>query len=319
MKNILNLLGICILIFVSCTENKKEKEIRQIPVNMDVTRFDSLFFQTPVNQLPTLAKQFPYLFPPEVSDTTWTSKRTDELQLELYDEVSKTFGDFSEQKKDLKSIFQHITYYFPKFSAPKILTLTSDVDYHSRVIYADTLVVIGLDNYLGANHKFYEGIAEYIRFSFDKKYLSTDVALAISEVMIPRERNLTFLDAMIYEGKRLYLAQKFLPNTSEVILLKYPREKYDWAMANESEIWRYFIQNQLLYNTDKKTLDRFINLAPFSKFYMEHDSESPGAIGRFIGLHIVNSFMKKHPDNLEKLLRIKSEELFIQANYKPSK
>lgn len=305
-------------ISVSCGD-KKEREIRKIEVNTRITRFDSIFFETPVTEIDKLKAQFPYLFPADVPDTTWTNKRTNPLQQELYNEVSKTFSDFSTEKKELKSLFQHVKYYFPKFSPPNVLTLTSDVDYRSRVIYADTLVVIGLDNYLGENHRFYESFSEYLRFSFDKKYLPTDVALSISEVIIPRERNLTLLDAMIYEGKLLYLAQKFLPKTSETVLLKYPPKKYDWAVANEAEIWRYFIQNQLLYDTDKKTLDRFISLAPFSKFYMEHDTESPGGIGRFIGLHIVHSFMKKHPDDLEKMLRTPSEELFKKAHYKPVK
>ena len=31
----------------------------------------------------------------------------------------------------------------------------------------------------------------------------------------PLQRNTTFLDAMIYEGKLLYLAQQFLPKTPE--------------------------------------------------------------------------------------------------------
>lgn len=319
MKNFLGISTIILGLFLASCGDKKEKEIQKIPIETSVTRFDSLFFKTPITEFDRLKNDFPYLFPSDVPDSVWTNKRTDVLQQELYAEVLKTFPDFSAEKKELISLFQHIKYYFPKFSPPNILTLTSDVDYHSRVIYTDTLVVVGLDNYLGANHRFYQGIAEYISFSFDKKYLPTDVALAISDVIVPHQRNVTFLDAMIYEGKRLFLAQKFLPKTSEVTLLKYPQEKYNWAVANEAEIWRYFVQNQLLYNTDKKTLDRFIHLTPFSKFYMEHDSESPGGIGRFIGLHIVTAFMKNDSDNLEKLLKTPSEEIFKQANYKPAK
>lgn len=313
------LLGLISLFLIACGD-KKEREVRNIPMEIEVTRFDSIFFNTSDNQILDLKKDFPYLFPTDIADSVWINKRNDALQQELFGEVSKTFGDFSKEKEEIKLLFQHIKYYFPKFSPPKILTLTSDVDYHSRVIYADTLAVVGLDNYLGANHKFYEGIAEYIRFSFDKKYLTTDLALSISEVIVAdTQRNATFLDVMISEGKRLYLAGEFLPKLSEEILLKYPQEKYQWTVANESEIWRYFIENQLLYSTDKKVIDRFISLAPFSKFYMELDSQSPGGVGRFIGLRIVKAFMKKHPNDLEKLLRTPNETLFKEAFYKPNK
>lgn len=306
------------LMLLSC-ENKLEKKISQIPIHTQTIRFDSLFFESNPTHFSNLRNEFPYFFPHQVDDSIWRNKRQDTLQQELYAEVKQTFGNFETQKRALKSLFQHITYYFPKFDPPKIITITSDVDYKSRVIYADSLLIIGLDNYLGANHRFYQGFSEYIRWEFEAKNITTDVALSITETIIPYYRNQTFLDAMIYEGKRLYLCQKFLPKISEKNLLKYSEEKYNWARTNEAEIWRYFIENQLLYNTNKTTLNRFMEMAPFSKFYMEHDNQSPGGIGRFIGLQIVKKFMKNQSENLEILLKTSPEDLFRQAFYKPSK
>ena len=81
------------------------------------------------------------------------------------------------------------------------------------------------------------------------------------------------------------------------------------------------MENQLLYSTDKKVLNRFIDIAPFSKFYLELDSESPGGIGRYIGLNIVTQYMEKFPENtpLRDLLTVSNDELFKKANYKPKK
>jgi hypothetical protein len=56
-------------------------------------------------------------------------------------------------------------------------------------------------------------------------------------------------------------------------------------------IWRYFIDKQLLYSDDQKLIPRFINPAPFSKFYLEIDNESPGKV-ELIGWQIVNSYEK---------------------------
>jgi len=159
----------------------------------------------------------------------------------------------------------------------------------------------------------------YIAQELDKKYLPVDVALSFAEAIIPSSRNTTFLDAMIHEGKVLYLAHKFLPTVSEEDLLKYTSEKYQWTEENEAQIWRYFIENQLLYSTDRKILTRFIDMAPFSKFYLELDNQSPGGVGRYIGLRIVTQYMEKHPDALQKLGIIPTEELFKEANYKPKK
>ena len=37
-----------------------------------------------------------------------------------------------------------------------------------------------------------------------------------------------------------------------------------WALTNEEQIWRYFIEHEVLYDTDSELQRRFINLAPFS-------------------------------------------------------
>lgn len=317
MKIKLFLLFVSLFALASC--DRTEREIAQIPMEVKLLRMDSIFFHTPAKELPLVKAKYPLFFPDNTSDEEWAEKQADSLQKELFTEITKTFGDFSQQKKAIKNIYQHVKYYFPHFTPAKIVTLTSDVDYPSRVIYADSLLLIGLDNYLGAKHPFYVDIEGYIAQELDQKYLPTDVALSLARAIIPFQRNTTFLDAMIYEGKLLYLAQQFLPKTPEEDLLKYTSEKYEWAVENEAQIWRYFIDKQLLYSTEKKVQNRFIDLAPFSKFYLDLDNQSPGSIGKFIGLSIVKQYMQKHPVPLSQLGAIPTEELFKDANYKPKK
>lgn len=311
------LLFILLIALTAC--DRTERAISQIPMDVKVLRMDSIFFHTPVEELPLIKAKYPLFFPENTTDEEWAKKQSDSLQKELFSEINKTFVDFSDQKKTIKSICQHIKYYFPQFTPPKVVTLTSDVDYSSRVIYADSLLLIGVDNYLGSKHRFYSDMEAYIAQELDKKYLPVDVALSFAEAIIPSSRNTTFLDTMIHEGKVLYLAHKFLPTVSEEDLLKYTSEKYQWTEENEAQIWRYFIENQLLYSTDRKILTRFIDMAPFSKFYLELDNQSPGGVGRYIGLRIVTQYMEKHPDALQKLGIIPTEELFKEANYKPKK
>ena len=308
MKTNFFLLFILLIALTAC--DRTERAISQIPMEVKVLRMDSIFFHTPVEELPLIKAKYPLFFPENTTDEEWAKKQSDSLQKELFSEINKTFGDFSDQKKTIKSICQHIKYYFPQFTPPKVVTLTSDVDYSSRVIYADSLLLIGVDNYLGSKHRFYSDMEAYIAQELDKKYLPVDVALSFAEAIIPSSRNTTFLDTMIHEGKVLYLAHKFLPTVSEEDLLKYTSEKYQWTEENEAQIWRYFIENQLLYSTDRKILTRFIDMAPFSKFYLELDNQSPGGVGRYIGLRIVTQYMEKHPDALQKLGIIPTEELF---------
>ena len=91
-------------------------------------------------------------------------------------------------------------------------------------------------------------------------------------------------------------------------------------MTNESDIWRYFVEREILFSTDTKLLARFINVAPFSKFYLEEiDAESPGRLGQFIGWQIVKSYMNENKVSLKEMLNTDPEEIFNNSKYKPKK
>jgi len=89
---------------------------------------------------------------------------------------------------------------------------------------------------------------------------------------------------------------------------------------NEIYIWQYFIENQLLYNTSPSLQKRFIEPAPFSKFYLEIDNESPGRIGVWLGWQIIKSYISRHPKtDINAILSLPAQTIFSKSNYKPRK
>ena len=91
-----------------------------------------------------------------------------------------------------------------------------------------------------------------------------------------------------------------------------------WVIDNEMYMWQYFVQKQLLYNTDPSLTQRFIKPAPFSKFYLEIDNESPGRVGVWLGWQIIKSYMERYPDTeISGLLNLPAQTLFSKSNYKP--
>jgi uncharacterized protein YjaZ len=102
-------------------------------------------------------------------------------------------------------------------------------------------------------------------------------------------------------------------------IMGYTKEQLDWCYNNEAQMWRYFIDNKSLFDTDNKLNTRFLEPAPFSKFYLEIDSESPGRTGAWIGWQIVRSFMKNNNVTLQELFEEEAKELFEQSKYKPRK
>ena len=315
------LLFFLVILLFSCKEESKiEQEIAKVPVTITVKRFDDLFANSTLEAIPSLKAEFPYLFPKVVPDSIWALKLKDTLQLQLKEEVDKTFGDFETEKASLESLFKHIKYYFPRYKAPKIVTLISEVQYDTRVVLTDSLLLIGLDNYLGADHFFYEGMSKYIAKGLDKQFLLSDVASAFAKKVNALPRNRTFLSRMVYHGKELYLKDLLLPNNTNAQKIGFTAEELVWAQNNEEQIWRYFIEEQLLYSTDSALDRRFLDPAPFSKFGLELDRESPGRLGRYIGWQIVKKYMDKNPEvSIVELLDMPADEIFKNSNYKPRK
>lgn len=311
----------CLSLFFACKKEHKDAEaISKVQVDFDVVRFDRLFAEATSNDIPTLKTKYPYLFPSQYPDSLWVAKLTDTLQLELQEEVTKVFENFDNETEEIRSLFKHVKYYFPNFKSPKVITLISDVNYNDRIILADSLLLVGLDNYLGSDHRFYAGLSNYIAKGLDKAYLTSNIASAVVKSVNKYPRNRSFLSRMIYYGKELYLIDTFLPNENDYQKISYTKDEIAWAVTNEEQIWRHFIEQELLYSTDPKLNQRFLDPAPFSKFGLELDSESPGRLGRYMGWQIVKAFMDKNPNITPvQLLNLSADDIFKKSNYKPKR
>lgn len=306
--------------FYSCKkENKIEEEVTKINIDFNVERFDKIFAESSPEDLPELKDAYPFLFSSKIPDSIWINKMKDTLQIELSNEVNKSFGDFEKTKLDISQLFKHLKYYFPEFKTPRVITVISNVDYRNKVIVTDSIVLIALDTYLGEDHEFYAGIPQYLVQNFNKNQITPDLAYEYAKKYSYQSKKKNFLDEMIYFGKILYFKDRVLPLKSDSEKIGYTQNQLDWALANESEIWRFFIENELLYSTDSNLLSRFMNPAPFSKFYLELDIESPGRIGQFMGWQIVRAYMKNNDISLSKMLITDPVEIYNNSKFKPQK
>lgn len=314
------ILYFCLLIIVfSCAdENSLEKEIAAIPLDVNITRFDQVFLSATPSDLPKLKEVYPMFFPSSVPDSTWVYTMRDPLQKELKQEIDIVFDDFASVQRDVTSVLKHIKFYFPEYKNAKVYTVTTE-DYRKKVIMYNDMFLIALNTYLGANHKYYEGIQQYIVQNFEKDIIPVDIANEFAYAQLPPTRDRTFLGKIILHGKAQYIKSLLVPTISEAKQFGYTEKQMNWANGNEAQIWTYFIEKELLYSTDSKLDNRFINMAPFSKFYLEIDNESPGGIGCYIGYRIVSAYMKNNDVSLQELLSKSAEEIFNNSSYKPKK
>ena len=308
-----------ICLITGCKEpDSKISEILSIPLELTIERFDEKFHLSQASNIPQLKKEYPFLFPEKFNDSVWVKRQKDSLQLLLLENVNKKFPKIESLENDLEILFKHLKYYFPKTQLPRVLGVINNVDYQSKTIYADSLLLVSLDTYLGADHPLYEGIPQYIRQEMDIKYLSSHVVNKFAANKIPPTNDRTLLSQMIYFGKQIYLKDWVMPKSSDAQKMGYTEDQLQWLIENEVYMWQYFIEKQLLFNTDPSLLQRFIAPAPFSKFYLEIDNESPGRVGVWLGWQIIKSYMKRYPETeINTLLNLPAQTLFSKSNYKP--
>ncbi|RCW94097.1 gliding motility lipoprotein GldB [Winogradskyella arenosi] len=308
--------------FMACEEESKvEAAIANIEVDFKVERFDTDFYKAKAEDLPQLKTDYPFLFSKRIPDSVWVEQLNDTLHDEILTEVNRKYANFDKTSSELKSLFQHLKYYDPVFSVPRVVTLTNYVQYRDKVVVTDTIALIALDNYLGEDHRFYRdgNIPLYLSKNFRQEQIVVDLAEAYAEKYTFQQQRKFLLDEMIYYGKLLYFKDKMIPFKSDAEKIGYTNDQLGWAEANESPMWSYFIEKELLYNTDNKLLSRFITDAPFSKFYLELDNESPGQVGQYIGWQIVRAYADATGEDLMTILQKEPEEIFTKSKFKPKK
>ena len=300
------------LLITGCSENN-------LNVNVKIERFEDLFFNSSSEDLDLLKNEYSFLFPSQYNNQVWLDKKNDSLQREIYDQVKSKFNDFSKQKNEIESFYFNYKKLVSNYVIPRIITLTTDVDFRKNIILTDSLLLLGLDNYLGADHYFYESFPKYISSNFEIDYLIIDIANSYAYNYINKFKisNYTFIDKLIYEGKLLYFIKTMLPNYPDNKLLKYSDNQFAWAQNNEKEIWVNFIENEYLFSSDSQLESRFLKLAPFSKFYLSIDNESPSMIGKYIGFQIVNNFMNNNSYSITELMDLESMYIYKNSKYKP--
>ncbi|GAA3766396.1 gliding motility lipoprotein GldB [Flavobacterium ginsengiterrae] len=304
---------------MSCDQKTKvEKEVEEIPVDIKVERFDKVFFETKPEDLAKVKKQYPFFFPEGNDDNVWLQKMQEPIWREVYEEVQKKYANFEPVREEFNELFKHVKYYFPKTKTPKVITIIGEMDYNTKAIYADSLVIVALELYLGKDHKFYE-FPNYIKYNFEEKQIMPDVVSSFTYRNIPAYPDKNLISQMIFEGKELYAKDLLLPQYTDAEKMGYSSEQIKWCEENENYMWRYFLENEMLYSLDPKLTTRFIAPAPFSKFYLEIDNDSPGRVGAWIGWQIVRSYMKNNNVSLSELLKVNAKEIFEKSKYKPKK
>lgn len=337
---------IALLFFASCKDGKKSPDTSAIKVNLQVQRFEKDFFAIDTNNIaasfPVLQQKYPVFFADFIQNILGLSiaeggaKADSAIKLFLRDyrivkdTADKVFSDFSRIEEEIKQGIRYAKYYFPTYEAPeKLITFIGPLDAIFQtptgktgdVITQDALAV-GLQLHLGSEASIYQSqsaqslFPKYVSAKFSPQYIPVNsLKNIVDDIYPPNPADKSLLDFCIDKGKRLYLLDKFLPNTADSLKIGYSSSQLAGCYKNEGLIWSFLMQNNLLYNTDFLRIQSYVEEGPQTQ---ELGEGSPGQISLFVGWQIIKKYMELHPDtSLDALLKLDSKQILAESKYKP--
>jgi hypothetical protein len=234
-------------------------------------------------------------------------------------ETHRVFGNLSDLKAEFKQAFANLKYYYPDFAPPKVQTVISGMD--ADLFVSDSLIIVGLDFFLGKGAKYRPQEYEYILRQYQKQNIVPSCMLIYGISNNFNKTNLadkTVLADMIAYGKSFYFAKHMLPCVADSVFIWYTPEEIKGSRKNQDLIWARFIQDQVLYSTSHMVKQKYLGERPKT---LDVGPECPGRIAQWVGWQIINSYMDNHPDvKLPELMREdNAQKVFKESRYKPEK
>ncbi len=316
-----------IIVFSSCRQEKKD--ITPVDIDMDVVPYADLLFKDsiPSDKLIAEYPDFSTVFVDHIiASRTVDSDRTrvsilDEFRnlsqiRKLYDTTSLILGDLSSVYADLEKGFSVHKALFPQDTIPTVYTYISEFGV-GAFTYEQAILGIGLDFYLGRNFPYPDLslFPVFLRKRMTKDYIAKKGMQAYLDAKIPMPNRDRMIDIMCRNGKVQYLIDRELHHLSDTVRFDYDEEELDWLGENEAEIYRYFIQENLLYSTDMRSFLKYVGPAPHSPGMPD---KAPGATANWIGYRIIKQLVEDRGHSIDEILAIEDGQKLLElAQYKP--
>jgi hypothetical protein len=213
-------------------------------------------------------------------------------------------------EKDLAQLFRHIKYHYPEFHVPDVYAMVSG--YGTDLVVRDSLILVGLDFFLGDRHSYYrppiESFPNYIWRRYDVDVMPAHVARELSQVFNqPDIGENTLMSQMIWAGKAHYFMESVLPNVPDSTLIGYTNQQIVDCEANLPQIWAFFIEKDLFFSMQPFVKRKYIDEAPFIS---DMSQDAPGRIGQWLGWQIVRAYMENNPQVT--LVELMKEQDFLK-------
>jgi len=330
------LIFLCVALFFSCKQSNKP-DVEDIKLEIKVERFDRDLFAGKQKGIPEtdqlLQKKYPFFYddyvhrmvgdPSYSNEEILTTLYKDQAFTDLSHDADSVFKNMAPIEKDLTQTFKYIKYYYPEAKVPKFIAFISGFSVQTPI--GDDYMGIGLDMFLGKDSRFYKAIVksvpQYLSRRFSPEYVVPRITetYAREELFPQKDENHSMLAKMIENGKILYFMDQVLDEKmSDAVKIGYTEKQLGWCKSFEGDIWAYFMENNLLFETDYQKIQMYLSEAPFTPGLGEKNESAP-KLGIWTGWQIVRKYMKENSDvTLQQLMAEQDAQKILNgAKYKP--
>ncbi len=230
--------------------------------------------------------------------------------------------DLPRLRQDLHQLFRRMRYFFPDFAPPMVYTVVTGLGYD--LMLKDSLLIVGLDYYLGSKHfktpppdPYGVPLPQYIWQRYSPESIAPHTALFLINRYAQKDLDdRRLLNEMMTWGKILYAAQRLLPQTPPHLLIGYTEQQWTDTEASAANVYRFFVEEQLFFDAGQTAKTKYIQERPFTA---ELSQRAPGRLGVWLGWKIVQAYMEKNPNlSVQELMQITdAQSIFEEARYRP--
>lgn len=327
------LLLITLLLSFGCKDKGCElpDEVAEIPVDVEIERMEKPFFSADSEQdIARFLKENPFFASSYLqlkSDSTDARVVSSLYEIAsnpsldtLAQQAQQRFGNMNEEQQQLETAFKVVKYNYPEFRVPQVKTFVTGLGSLGNDIYiSDSLLVFGLDYFIGENASYRPQVYEYIQNRYEREKMVPAAMLLLSDRFNktnPAER--TLLAEMLNIGKAYYFVKSVLPCAPDSAIISYSEQQIADVNRNEGRIWAHFIEKSLLYEKSPFVVNKYIGERPNTP---EIDATAPGRIGAWVGWQIVQEYMARNPDITlpELMAETDYSKIFNESKYKPER
>jgi hypothetical protein len=227
--------------------------------------------------------------------------------------INKKFSDLAPYKTEMIEGFKHLKYHFPTGKIPANIVFMNSL-FNSNAFSTEKEIGVGLDSYLGANTDVVKELPnepyyEWIKEAMDDKFLTRDAICSWVMTHYVDEADGNLAEQLIRWGKVLYVTQAAFPDKDPSIILRYSEEDYKWALENEYSLWKYLVDEKMLFTINELNAKNLLKEGPFTIGLPE---KGPDRLGQFLGYRIVLKYMEATDITPAELINTSYSDILVE-------